>query len=89
MPHQSRTHQCRAAGDCTPEPSPKQFGNVSRILLPSLLHMLCAIVYQDSHGSSSAIQCKDIHQRHFMDGYAITHLCKPKYFCLLDQLSLV
>ena len=67
----------------------KQFGKVSRILLPFLLHMLCAIVYQDSHGSSSAIQCKDIHQRHFMDGGAIVHPCKSKYFCLLLQLSLV
>jgi hypothetical protein len=67
----------------------KKVGNVSRILFPSLLHMLCAIVYQDSHGSSSAIQCKDIHQRHFMDGGAIAHPCKSKYVCLLQQLSLV
>ncbi len=67
----------------------KQFSNVLRILLPSLLHMLCAIMYQDSHGSSSAIQCKDVHQRHFMDGCAIAHLCKSKYFHLLHQLSLV
>ncbi len=67
----------------------KQFGNVWCILLPSLLHMLCAIVYQDSHGSSSAIQCKDVHQRHFIDGCAIAHPRKSKYFCLLDQLSLV
>ncbi len=67
----------------------KQFGNISRILLPSLLHMLCAIMYLESHGSSSAIQCKDVHQWHFMDGCTITHPCKSKYLCLLHQLSLV
>jgi hypothetical protein len=46
-------------------------------------------MYRDSHGRSSAIQCKDVYQRHFMYGCAITHPRKSKYSCLPDQLSLV
>ncbi len=86
MPHQSRSHQCRAAGDCPPELSPQKVWQC--ITHPSSLPPPYD-VYQDSHGSSSAIQCKDVHQRHFMDGGAIAHPCKSKYFILFQQLSLV
>jgi len=44
---------------------------------------------QPAISDSSAIQCKDVHQRHFMDGCAITRPRKSKYSCLPDQLGLV
>ena len=61
----------------------KQFCNVRRILLPSRLHVFCSIVNQDSHGSSSAIKCKDVHQRHFMDGCTIAVHATPNTFASL------